>query len=111
LGTPKNNYRSLILQCGSCIKGVVVLCKTSEVVTRELICVIFLILCVVNLRDGVGNIGLCNLSRLRDLCWKCNLGFGFLWKLDVVLGSYGLNILRRTRKAIGLKREKEIRMI
>jgi len=37
---------------------------------------------------------------------KCNMGLGFLWKLDVVLGSYGLKTLRRKRKANGFKREK-----
>ncbi len=37
---------------------------------------------------------------------KCNLGLGFLWKLDVVMGSYGLKKLRRKRKASGLKRER-----
>ncbi len=47
-----------------------VLCKTCEAVTRELKCVVFLFLCVVNLRDGVMNIGLCNLFGLRDLCYK-----------------------------------------
>jgi hypothetical protein len=34
------------------------------------------------------------------------MGLGFLWKLDVVMGSYGLKILRRRRKASGLKRER-----
>jgi hypothetical protein len=29
---------------------------------------IFLLLCVANLRDGVRNIGLCNMSKLKDLC-------------------------------------------
>jgi hypothetical protein len=29
-----------------------------------------------------------------------------MWKLDMVLGSYGLRILRRRRKAKGLKRER-----
>jgi hypothetical protein len=47
----------------------VVLCKTCEVVIGELICVVFLFLCVVNLRDGVRNIGLNNLFGLRDLCY------------------------------------------
>ncbi len=46
-----------------------VLCKTCEVVIGELICVVFLFLCVVNLRDGVRNIGLNNLFGLRDLCY------------------------------------------
>jgi len=31
----------------------VVFCKTCEVVTGELMCVVFLLLCVVNLKDGV----------------------------------------------------------
>jgi hypothetical protein len=46
----------------------VVLCKTYEAITRELECVVFLLLCLVNLRDGVRNSRLCNLFRLRDLC-------------------------------------------
>ncbi len=58
--------------------GVMVLCKTCEVVTRELICVVFLLLCVLNLKNDVRNNGLCNLFGLRDLCWKCNLGFKVL---------------------------------
>jgi hypothetical protein len=48
----------------------VVLCKTCEVVTGELICVVFLFLCVVNLRDGVRNTRLCSLSELKDLCYQ-----------------------------------------
>jgi hypothetical protein len=28
-----------------------------------------------------------------------------MWKLDVILGSYGLKILKRRRKANGLKSE------
>ncbi len=47
-----------------------VLCKTCETDTWELKCVVFLLLCVVNLRDGVMNISLCNLFGLRDLCYK-----------------------------------------
>jgi len=46
----------------------VVLCKTYEAITRELECVVFLLLSVVNLRDGVKNSRLCNLFRLKDLC-------------------------------------------
>jgi hypothetical protein len=34
------------------------------------------------------------------------MGFGLLWKLDVVLGSYGLKILGRKRKASGFKRKR-----
>jgi hypothetical protein len=64
----KNIYNPLILQCGSCKRGAVVLCKTCETVTKELICVVFLLLCVVNLKDGVRNIRLCNLFGLRDIC-------------------------------------------
>jgi hypothetical protein len=45
-----------------------VLCRTCEAVTGELICIVFLFLCVVNLRDGIKNIGLCNLSALKNLC-------------------------------------------
>ncbi len=51
-----------------------VFCKTCEIVTWELKCVFFLLLCVVNLRDGVMNTGLCNLSRLRDLFYKMSFG-------------------------------------
>jgi hypothetical protein len=47
-----------------------VLCKTCEAITRELICVVFLFLCVVKLKDGVRNTRLCNLSALRDLCYQ-----------------------------------------
>ncbi len=36
----------------------------------ELICVVFLFSCFVNLKDGVNNTGLCNLSRMRDLCYQ-----------------------------------------
>jgi hypothetical protein len=32
------------------------------------ICVVFLFLCFVKLRNGVRNTGLCNLFGLRDLC-------------------------------------------
>jgi hypothetical protein len=45
-----------------------VFCKTCEVVIGELMCVVFLFLCVVNLRDGVRNTKLCNLFGLKDLC-------------------------------------------
>jgi hypothetical protein len=38
-----------------------VLCKTCEVVIGEF-------LCVINLKNGVKHIGLCNLIGLRDLC-------------------------------------------
>jgi hypothetical protein len=48
----------------------VVLCKTCEVVIRELNCVVFLLLCVVNLRDSVMSTGLCNLFGFRDLYYK-----------------------------------------
>jgi hypothetical protein len=47
-----------------------VLCKTCETVTRELKCVVFLLLCLVDLRDGVMSIGLCNLFGLKSLCYK-----------------------------------------
>jgi hypothetical protein len=49
-------------------KGVMVICKTCEAVTRESICVAFLLLCVVNLKDGVRNTRLCNLCGIKDLC-------------------------------------------
>ncbi len=47
-----------------------VICKTCEAVTGELKCVVFLLLCVVNLKDGVMNTSLCNLFLLKDLCYK-----------------------------------------
>ncbi len=47
-----------------------VLCKTCETIIGELKCVVFLLLCVVNLRDGVMNISLCNLFGLKDLYYK-----------------------------------------
>jgi hypothetical protein len=50
--------------------GAMVLCKTCETFIKELKCVVFLLLCVVNLRDGVMNTGLCNLLGLRDLYYK-----------------------------------------
>ncbi len=47
-----------------------VLCKTCEAIIGELICVVFLFLCVVKLRDGVEKTGLCNFSRLRNLSYQ-----------------------------------------
>ncbi len=47
-----------------------VFCKTCEIVIRELKCVVFLLLCVVNLKDGVMSTGFCNLFGLRNLCYK-----------------------------------------
>jgi hypothetical protein len=47
----------------------VVFCKTCEIVNGELKCVVFFF-CVVNLRGGVMNIGLCNLFGLKGLCYK-----------------------------------------
>jgi hypothetical protein len=47
----------------------VVFCKTCEDI-RELKCVVFLLLCVVNLKDGVMSTGFCNLFRLKNLCYK-----------------------------------------
>jgi len=40
---------------------------------------------------------------------KCKQEFGFLWKSDVVMGSYGLKKLRRRRKASGFKKERSKR--
>jgi hypothetical protein len=48
----------------------VVFCKTCETITKELKCVVFLLLCVVNLRDGVMSTSLCNLFGLWGLCHK-----------------------------------------
>ncbi len=47
-----------------------ILCKTYEAVNGELKCVVFLLLCVVNLMDGVMNTSLCNLFGLKGLCYK-----------------------------------------
>jgi len=47
----------------------VVFCKTYEVI-RELKCVVFLLLCVVNCKDGVMSTSFCNLFGLKDLCYK-----------------------------------------
>jgi hypothetical protein len=44
--------------------------KTYETINGELKCVVFLLLCVVNLRDGVMNMGLNNLFGLTGLCYK-----------------------------------------
>jgi hypothetical protein len=59
--------------------GVVVLCKTCEAVIGELKCVVFLLLSVVNLRDGVRSTG-------YAIC----LGLG-IYVESVIwdLGSYG----------------------
>jgi len=48
----------------------VVLCKTCEAVTEELKRVVFLLLFVVNLRDGVMSTSICNIFGFRDLCYK-----------------------------------------
>ncbi len=47
-----------------------VICKTYEVINGVLKCVVFLFLCVVNLRDGVMSTSLCNLFGFRGLCYK-----------------------------------------
>ncbi len=49
-----------------------VLCKTCE--AEELKCVVFLFLCVVNLKDGATSMGLSNLFGLRGLCNKVQYG-------------------------------------
>ncbi len=76
-----------------------VLCKTCEVVNGELKCVVFFLLCVVNLKGDVISIGLCNL--LRGLCY--NMRLGFLWKFNVVLGLCGLKKLKREGRPMGSK--------
>ncbi len=47
-----------------------VICKTYEAVNGELKCVVFFLLCVVNLRGGVMSIGLSNLFGLKGLCYN-----------------------------------------
>ncbi len=76
----------------------------------ELMCVVFLLLCVVNLRDDVMNNDFATYLGLGIYVTKCNMGLGFLWKLDVVLGSYGLKRLRGEGRLRG-SREREIRVI
>jgi hypothetical protein len=34
---------------------------------------------------------------------KCNLGLGFFWKFNVILGLCGLKKLRRERRPVGSK--------
>jgi hypothetical protein len=58
-----------ILQSGSW-KGAMVLCKTCEIINGELKCVVLCFLCIVNLRGGVMNTGLCNLFGLKGLYYK-----------------------------------------
>jgi hypothetical protein len=52
------------------VATIVVLCKTYEAINGELKCVVFLLLCVVNLRDGVISISLCNLFKFKGLHYK-----------------------------------------
>jgi hypothetical protein len=47
-----------------------VLCKTCEAINGELKCVVFFLLCVVNLRGGIMSTGSCTLFGLRGLCYK-----------------------------------------
>jgi len=111
------NYRELwktvtfhrILQGGSC-KGVMVLCKTWEVVNGELKCVVFFFfLCILNLRGGVMNTGLCNLFWLRGFyVTKCNMGLGFFWKFNCSRFMWS-KVIEKRRKANGLKRERSER--
>ncbi len=51
-----------------------VLCKTCETINGELKCVVFLLLYVVNLKDGVMSMGLNYLFGLRGLCYKVQSG-------------------------------------
>jgi hypothetical protein len=72
------------------IKGVVVFCKTCEAINGELKCVVFFFLCVVNL-GGVMTIGLCNLFRLKVLCY--NVSQPHFWKsvkITLTLSKWGL---------------------
>jgi hypothetical protein len=62
-----------------------VFCKTYEVVTGELMCVVFLLLCVANLRDGVRSTKLCNLFGLRiyvkNIIWDLGSCGSLMWFL------------------------------
>ncbi len=48
----------------------------------------FFFKCIINLRGGVMNIGLCNLFGFKVYITKCNLRLGFFFKFNVVLGVY-----------------------
>jgi hypothetical protein len=70
IGNCEEQYSPLILQCESYKGRVVVLCKNREAIIGELKYVVFLFLCVVNLRDGAMSTSLCNSFGLRDLCYQ-----------------------------------------
>jgi hypothetical protein len=38
---------------------------------------------------------------------KCNLGLGFLWKLDVVMGLYGLKKLKGERRPMRSRKKNQ----
>jgi hypothetical protein len=53
------------------------------------------------------SIGLCNHLDLGAYVTKCNLGLGFLWKFNVVLGLRGLKRLRREGRTMGSREKLE----
>jgi hypothetical protein len=58
-----------MLQGGSCEKGLWFFVRLVKQSLGKLICVVFLFLYFVKLRDGVKNIGLCIMFGPRDPCY------------------------------------------
>jgi hypothetical protein len=77
----------------------VVICKTCEAIKGGLKCVVFFLLCIVNLKDGVMSTRLSNLFGLMGLCYKVQ---SRIW-VNVVMGLCGLKKLRRGRRSMGSK--------
>jgi hypothetical protein len=69
LGILKNCNNPLMLQGRSYERGLWFFGRLVKQSLGELICIVFLFSCFVKLRDGVKNIGLCNLYGMRDLCY------------------------------------------
>jgi hypothetical protein len=66
----KNSHSSFEFYKVDHVKGLWLFVKLVKQSNGELKRVVFLLLCVVNLRDGVMSTDLCNLFGLRDLCYK-----------------------------------------
>ncbi len=109
LGTLKNNYSSLILQCGSCKGGLSFFVK---LVKQSLGSWSVLFSCFYMLSIwGIVSWALVYAIYLDSGIYvtKCNMGLGFLWKFDVVIGLYGLKKLRG--EGCQWAQDREIRMI
>jgi len=88
-----------ILQGWSC-KGVVVLCKTCEVVNGELKRVVFLFY-VLSIWGVVSWVPIYVIYLdLGVYVTNYNLGLGFLWKFNVILGLCGVKILRKKGRLV-----------